>query len=64
LREKTRKLEKDCLKSEQDHKNVVESLELMMLKNKEQAKKIKSLESELRLIENELDKEILAHDAL
>ena len=50
LKEKTKKLEKDVAKSLEDYHAVSDNLDMMIAQNKEQAKRIKSGENELRAI--------------
>lgn len=50
LRDKTKKLQKECLKGDQDYFSVSENLEQIINRNKQNAKKIKVCENELRLI--------------
>ena len=57
-------MEQECLKNENEHKNVSEQLELLVVRNKDQTKKIKQGENTLRGIENELDKAVLERDSL
>lgn len=45
LRDKTKKLEKDCLKSDEDYLGASKNLETMISQNKEQAKRIKIYEN-------------------
>lgn len=59
LRDKTNKLEKECMKNEQELRNTSEQLDLAVVKNKEQTKRLKQLENHLRGVENELDRAIL-----
>jgi septal ring factor EnvC (AmiA/AmiB activator) len=64
LRDKTARLEKDFLKNELELKNTTEALELSIIKNKEQTKRLKQLEGNLRAVENDLDRSILERDGL
>lgn len=41
LRDKTKKLEKECIGSEQDYAATCKNLEVMVIQNKEQANKLK-----------------------
>jgi septal ring factor EnvC (AmiA/AmiB activator) len=59
LKDKTNRLEKDFLKNDQDLRNTTEALELSIAKNKEQTKRLKQLEGNLRGVENDLDRSIL-----
>jgi uncharacterized protein YlxW (UPF0749 family) len=43
LRDKTNKLEKDCIRSEQELKSTTDALEIAIAKNKDQTKRIKLL---------------------
>ena len=64
LTEKTNKLEKECLRSEQEMRNTSEQLDVAVSKNREQAKLLKQLENQLRGVENELDQAVLERDSL
>lgn len=59
LKDKTKKLEKDVGKSLEDYHAVSDNLDMMIGQNKEQAKRIKTGENELRSVENDLDSAIL-----
>jgi len=59
LKDKTNRLEKDFLKNDQDLRNTTEALELAIGKNKDQTKRLKQLEGNLRAVENDLDRSIL-----
>ena len=52
LKEKTNKLEKECIKSESDLKSVQNDLEATIHKNKDLTKKLKEEENSLRVAEN------------
>jgi chromosome segregation ATPase len=64
LKDKTNKLEKECIKNEQELRNTTETLELSITKNKDQTRRLKQLEGQLRGVENELDRSILERDGL
>ena len=64
LRDKTNKLEKECLKNQQEHKNTTEQLELNIAKNKDLTKKLKQAEGALRAVENDYDQSVLERDGL
>lgn len=48
LRDRTNKLEKECLKNQQDYRNTTEQLELAINKNKDLTKRLKQGENTLR----------------
>lgn len=64
LKDKTNRLEKDFMKNDQEMRNTSEALELAIAKNKDQTKRLKLLEGNLRGVENELDRAILERDGL
>lgn len=64
MRDRTNRLEKECLKNEQDYRSTTEELELCISKNKDLSKRLKQGENTLRAVENEYDKGVLERDAL
>ena len=64
LQDKTNKLEKECLRSEQEMRNTGEQLDAAVTKNKEQSKLLKQMENQLRGVENEVDQAVLERDSL
>jgi hypothetical protein len=52
-------LEKDTIKSEQELKTAIGQLDTGMAKNKEQTKRVKQLENQLREVENHYDSALL-----
>ena len=64
LKDKTNKVEKECIRKQQELKTTTEQFEDLVAKNKEQAKKIKQGENNLRGIQNELDNALIQKDNL
>jgi DNA repair exonuclease SbcCD ATPase subunit len=64
LKDKTNRLEKDFLRNDQELKSTTDALELAIAKNRDQTKRLKQLEGNLRAVENDLDRGVLERDGL